>query len=137
MAGVPSLACEPHSTIMPSSYSSSNFIDRFPTPVFNDDSEVENPPPLGHVPPIAVAPILPQWVCSTCEGGGGFSSSLSLSEIGVENLSRKMEEEEEEGTIAELGSQAKDGTPAKLGLQAKRFSSDLTSLLMIISCEWG
>ena len=59
------------------------------------------------------------------------SSSLSSSETGVGNLSRKLEEEE--GTIIELGSQAKDGTPAKSGSQAKRFSSNLTSLLMIIT----
>ena len=45
--------------------------------------------------------------------------------------------EGEKGTIVELGLQAKYGTPAKLGSQAKRFSSNLTSLLMIISCEWG
>ena len=48
-------------------------------------------------------------------------------------MSRKLEEEEEEGTIVESGLQAKDGTPSKLGSQAKRFSSNLTSLLMIIS----
>ena len=65
MAGVLSLACEPDSTIAPSS--SSNFLDRFPTPVFDDDSEDENPPPPTHVPPIALAPMLPRWVFSTCE----------------------------------------------------------------------
>ena len=43
------------------------------------------------------------------------SSSLSSSETGVGNLSRKLEEEEEEGTIVESGLQAKDGTPTKLG----------------------
>ena len=59
-AVVPSLACEPNSVIMPSS--TSNFLDRFPTLVFDDDSEDENPPPLAHVPPIALATILPQWV---------------------------------------------------------------------------
>ena len=66
LAGVPSLACEPDSGIMPSSYSY-NFLDRFPTPVSDDDSEDENPPPPTHVPPIAPAPILPRWVRSTCE----------------------------------------------------------------------
>ena len=69
LAGVPSLACEPDLEIMPSS-SSSNFLDRFPTPVFDDDSEDENPPPPAHVPPIEPAPILPRWVCSTCEAAG-------------------------------------------------------------------
>ena len=38
LAGVPSLACEPDSVIVPSS-SSSNFLDRFPTLVSDDDSE--------------------------------------------------------------------------------------------------
>ena len=66
--GVPSLACEPDSTIVPSSSSSSSsFLDRFPTPISDDDSEDENPPPPAHVPPIAPAPMLPRWVHSTCE----------------------------------------------------------------------
>ena len=59
LAGVPSLACEPDSGIVPSSSSSSSFLERFPTPVSGDDSEDENPPPPAHVPPIALAPILP------------------------------------------------------------------------------
>ena len=59
----------------------------------------------------------------TWASGGGFSFSLSSSETGVGNLSRKLEVEE--GTIVESGS------------QAKRFSSNLTSLLMIISWECG
>ena len=59
LAGVPSLACEPDSAIVPSSSSSSNFLDRFPTPVSDDDSEIENPPPPAHVPPVAPAPMLP------------------------------------------------------------------------------
>ena len=63
--GVPSLACEPDSVIMPSSSSSSKFLDRFPNPISDDDSEDENPPPPTHVPPIAQALILPRWVCST------------------------------------------------------------------------
>ena len=33
-----------------------------PTLVFDDDNKDENPPPPAHVPPIAPAPILPQWV---------------------------------------------------------------------------
>ena len=69
MAGVPSLACKPDSTIVPSS-SPSNFLHRFPTPVSDDDSEDENPPSPAHVPPIAPAPILPRWVPSTCEVAG-------------------------------------------------------------------
>ena len=69
LAGVPSLACEPDLAIVPSS-SSSNFLNRFPTPVFDDDSEDENPPPPAHVPLIAPAPILPRWVRSTCEAAG-------------------------------------------------------------------
>ena len=56
-------------TIVPSS-SSSNCLDRFPTLVFDDDREDENPPPPAHVPPIALAPILPLWVRSTCEVAG-------------------------------------------------------------------
>ena len=68
LAGVPSLACDPDSMIVPSS--SSSFLDRFPTPVSNDDSEDENRPPPTHVPPIAPTPILPQWVYSTCEVAG-------------------------------------------------------------------
>ena len=39
LAGVSSLACEPDSAIVPSSSSSSSFLDRFPTPVLDDDSE--------------------------------------------------------------------------------------------------
>ena len=54
---MPSLASEPDSEIVPSS--TSNFLDRFPTPVFDDDSEDENPPPPAHVPPVAPAPMLP------------------------------------------------------------------------------
>ena len=50
-----------------------------------------------------------------------FSSSLSSSKTVVGNMSRKLEEEEEEGTITESGLQAKDGTPAKLGSQGKIF----------------
>ena len=55
--------------IVPSS-SSSNFLDRFPTPVSDDDSEDVNPPLPSRVPPIAPAPILPRWVRSTCEAAG-------------------------------------------------------------------
>ena len=70
--GVPSLACEPDSTIMSSS-SSSSFLDRFPTPVSKDDSGDENPPPPAHVPPIAPASILPRWVRSTCEAASDLA----------------------------------------------------------------
>ena len=70
--GVPSLACEPNSTIVPSS--SSNFLDRFPTPVFDGDSEDENPPLPAHVRLVAPAPMLLRWVCSTCEAVGDLAS---------------------------------------------------------------
>ena len=73
LLGVPSLACKPDSAIVPSS-SSSNFLDRFPTPVFDNDSEDENTPPLAHVPPITPTPILPRWVRSTCEAAGDLAS---------------------------------------------------------------
>ena len=39
---VQSLACKPDSMIVPSS--NSNFLCRFPTPVFDDDSEDQNTP---------------------------------------------------------------------------------------------
>ena len=73
LAGVPSLACKPDSATVPPSYSCSNLLDRFSTPVYDDDSEDENPPPPAHVPPIAPAPMLPQWVCSTCEATGDLA----------------------------------------------------------------
>ena len=73
LAGVPSLACEPDSTIVPSSSSSSSFLDRFPTPVSDDDNEDENPPLPAHFPPITPAPILPRWVRSTCEAAGDLA----------------------------------------------------------------
>ena len=57
---------------MPSS-SSSNFFDRFPTPIFYDESEDENPPSPAHVPPVAPPPMLPQWVRSTCEASGDLT----------------------------------------------------------------
>ena len=71
LAGVPSLACEPDSTIVPSS--SSSFLDKFPTLVFDDDSEDENSPPPAHVPPIAPAQVLPQWVRSTFEAASDLA----------------------------------------------------------------
>ena len=70
LVGVLSLAYEPDSVIVPSSSSSSNFFDKFPTLFYDDDSEDQNPPPPAHVPPIAPAPILPRWVCSTSEAAG-------------------------------------------------------------------
>ena len=72
MAGVPSLACEPDSMIVPSS-SSSSFLDRFLTPVSDDDSEDENPPLPAHVSPVAPAPMLPRWVSSTFEATGDLA----------------------------------------------------------------
>ena len=71
LEGVPSLSYEPDSAIVPSS--TLNFLDRFPTPISNDDSEDENPPPSTHVPPIAPAQILPRWVRSTCEAAGDLA----------------------------------------------------------------
>ena len=73
--GVPYLACEPDSVIVPSS-SSSKFLDWFPTLVSNDDSEDENPPPPAHVPLITPALMLPRWVRSTCEAAGDIASDL-------------------------------------------------------------
>ena len=61
------MACELDSAIVPSSYSSSKLLDRFPTPVSDDDNEDENPPLPAHVPPVAPAPMLPRWVRSTFE----------------------------------------------------------------------
>jgi hypothetical protein len=43
----------------------------------------------------------------------------------------------EEGTNTEDGSQAEEGTIVELGSQAKRFSSNLTYLLIIISLHYG
>ena len=60
--------------IVPSSSSSSNFLDRFPALVSDDDSEDENPPSPAHVPPISPAPILPQWARSTYEAVGDLAS---------------------------------------------------------------
>ena len=68
-AVVPSLACELDSVIVPSS----SFLERFPNPVFDDDSEDENPPLPPHVPPIASTPILPRWVRSTCEAASDLA----------------------------------------------------------------
>ena len=70
---MPCLAYEPNSAIVPSSSSSSSFLDRFPTPVYDDDSEDENPPLPAHVPLVAPAPMLPQWVRSTCEVAGDLA----------------------------------------------------------------
>ena len=69
LVSVPSLACKLDSVIVPSSSSSSssNFLENFPAPVFDDDSEDENPPLPAHVPPMVLAPILPRWVRSTRE----------------------------------------------------------------------
>jgi hypothetical protein len=70
---VPSLACEPSSTFVPSFVlilvSSSD-----------DDSEDENPPPHAHIPldesiehEHAPTPQLPRWVCSSREATGDFA----------------------------------------------------------------
>ena len=68
---VPSLAYEPDSMIVP--YSSSNFLDIFPTQLFYDGSEDENPPPPYHVPLDAPAQLLPRWVRSTCGAVGDLA----------------------------------------------------------------
>ena len=73
LVGVPYLAYEPDSAIVSSS-SSSNFFDKFPTLVSDDDSEDENPPLPAHVPPVAPTPMLPRWVRSTCEAAGDLTS---------------------------------------------------------------
>jgi hypothetical protein len=75
-------------------------------------------------------------------GGGGFSSSLSSFEEESrieteEGTTAKDGSQAEEGTTAKDGSQAEEGTPTELGSQAKRFSSNLTSLLRIISLQCG
>ena len=82
MASVPSLAYETDLEIAPSS--SSKFLDRFPTPVSDDDNEDENPPPPTHVPPIALAPILPRWVRLTCEAASDLAGEIL--EINVEHV---------------------------------------------------
>ena len=51
---VPSLVCEPDSAIVPSS--TFHFLDRFQTPVSDDDSEDENPPSPTHIRPITSTP---------------------------------------------------------------------------------
>ena len=68
LEGVPSLACKPDSVIVPSS--PSNFLNRFPTLVSDDDNEDENPPLPAHVRPVATTPLLTRWVHSTCEVAG-------------------------------------------------------------------
>ena len=71
LAVVPYLAYEPNSVIVPSS--PSNFLNRFLTPIFDDDSEDENPPPPDHGPLVAPALMLPRWVRSTCEAAGDLA----------------------------------------------------------------
>jgi hypothetical protein len=74
------LACEPNSTIVPSSACepSSTFVPSYDlVSSSDDDSEDENPPPPAHPPPDesfepepAPAPPLPRWVRSTREAVG-------------------------------------------------------------------
>jgi hypothetical protein len=59
-----------------------------------------------------------RWILSS------LSSSEEETRIGTE-----------EGTNVEEGSQAEEGTNVEDGLQAKIFSSNLTSLLIIISLQ--
>ena len=54
-------------------YFPSNFLDRFPTSVFDDDSEDENPPLPAHFPLVAPTQLLTQWVRSTCEATGDLA----------------------------------------------------------------
>ena len=61
---VTSISCEPNSVLVPSS--TPNFLDRFPTIVYDDDSEDENLPPPAHFPLVSPAQPLPRWVRSTC-----------------------------------------------------------------------
>jgi hypothetical protein len=74
---VPSSACEPSSTFVPSS-----------VPILvsssDDDSEDENPPPPTHLPPNesfelepTLVPPLPRWVRSTREAVGDLVSDPS------------------------------------------------------------
>ena len=78
------LACEPNSTIVPSSACelSSEFVPSHDLVSSSDDhSEDENPPPLSHSPPDesfelepTPTPPLPRWVCSTLEAVGDPSN---------------------------------------------------------------
>jgi hypothetical protein len=47
----------------------------------------------------------------------------------------KKKPDHKKAQMSKDGSQAEEGTIAELGLQAKRFSSNLTSLLIIISLQ--
>ena len=53
------------------------------------------------------------------------------------NAIKNRRERERGGTYAESGSQAKGGTPIELGSQVDIFSSNFTSLLMIIFLNFG
>jgi hypothetical protein len=68
-------------------------------------------------------------ICRKVAGRGGFSSSLSSSEEEETRIGT------EDGTNIEHDLQAKDGTNVDSGSRAKRFSLNLTSLLIIISLE--
>jgi hypothetical protein len=81
------LACEPNSTIVPSSACepSSTFVPSYDlVSSSDDDSEDENPPPPAHPPPDesfepepTPAPPLPRWVRSTREAAGDLVSDPS------------------------------------------------------------
>ena len=60
-----------------------------------------------------------------------------LSSSKLEGMLLRIEERERGYTYVESGSQAKGGTPAELGLHADIFSSNFTSLLMIIFLDFG
>ena len=63
-----SLACDLDLTIVLSS--TSNFLDKFPTPFSDDENEDKNPAPLAHVLLVPPAQLFPRWVRSTCEVAG-------------------------------------------------------------------
>ena len=65
---MPYVAYASNSVVVPTS--TLNFLDNVTIPSSNNDNEDENPPLPTHVPLIAPEPILPQWVCSTCEASG-------------------------------------------------------------------
>jgi hypothetical protein len=84
---VPSLACEPNSKVVPS-LSCEPYSEFVPSFVLvsssDDDSEDENPPLPGHLPPDesfepepTPAPHLPRWVCSTQDEVGDLVSDPS------------------------------------------------------------
>jgi hypothetical protein len=71
-------------------------------------------------------------------GGHRYPPGSTNAEYGSqaeEGTTVELGSQAKEGTNVELGSQAKEGTNVELGSQAKRFSSNLTSILIIISLQ--